>query len=115
MLLYVNTVITLAYKILVRDGITKFLMYPVYSRCITANFFCTLNQQLASTYYQIKSRFSKYILTRLIAECMSNYHVCPLKCIVNTLDSENIFFKETAYTKVHFYIRPKRIEQTSYS
>ena len=64
--LYVNTL--LAYKIPVRDGITKLLMYPVYSRCITANFFCTLNQQLVSTYYQIKSQFSKYIHTRLIAD-----------------------------------------------
>ena len=42
----------------------KHLMYPVYSRCMTANFFCTLNQQHVSTYYQIKSQCSKYIHKR---------------------------------------------------
>ena len=37
---------------------------------------------------------------------ISNYHnTCPLSCIINTLHIQNIFFKETTYTKVHFYVK----------
>ena len=40
---------------------------------------------------------------------ISNYHnVCPLSCIMNTLHSQNKFFKETTYTKVHFYLKDLR-------
>ena len=36
------------------------------------------------------------------------YNVCPLSCIMDTLHSQNIFFKETAYAKVHFYLKDLR-------
>ena len=40
---------------------------------------------------------------------ISNYYnVCPFSCIVSTLHSKNIYFKETTYTKVHCYVQDLR-------
>ena len=39
---------------------------------------------------------------------ISNYeNVCPLSCMY-TLHSQNKFFKETTYAKVHFYLKDLR-------
>ena len=40
---------------------------------------------------------------------ISNYYiVCMPLCIMNTLHSQNIFFKETTYTKLHLYSKDLR-------
>ena len=34
----------------------------------------------------------------------NDYNVCPRSCIMDTLHIQNLFFKETTYTKVHLCI-----------
>ena len=79
-----------------------------------SKFILYLNQQYASTYCQIKSQSSKYIHTRLdFNYCQGtgcsgmtiyNYH----NYMSTFMYYQNIFFKETKYTKVYFYVKDLR-------
>ena len=89
--------ITLTFKSRCTDNMT-------FNVSMTANFFCTLNQQHVKSYYQIKSQCSKLIHTRL--DCW----LCAVTCATLWNDYFQLssyiftFMHETTYAKVHFYV-----------
>ena len=96
--------IPVTYETFVMYRTTKLLLYPVYSRCMTANFFCTLNQHYVSTFLAKKKSLFMHIHTR--HDCSLSTVVWeilewqfPITIIYIHFHSQNIFFKETACTK----------------